>query len=167
MLSVASAHIALPVNFSSFCFPWRRERTGGGQSPPPPVPRAPASKIAAARSFDLSLQASGRAEVASMQNTALSPHPCGLPRPAGNVSAILRPPVPAVSAAPALAPAVIWGCRPGKALAATRQKNRRSCSMPLRRHFLRPSGITWQEQTNATAPRAGSLRVTKPTFAAA
>ncbi len=48
--------------------------------------------------FDLSLQASGRAEAASMQNTALSPHPCGLPRPSGNVSAILRPPTPAVSA---------------------------------------------------------------------
>ncbi len=63
--------------------------------------------------FDLSLQASGRAEAASVQNTALSPHPCGLPRPSGNVSAILRPPAPAVSATPA--PAVIWGCRPGKA----------------------------------------------------
>ncbi len=49
-------------------------------------------------SFDLSRQASGRAEAASVQNTALSPHPCGLPRPAGNVSAILRPPTPAVSA---------------------------------------------------------------------
>ena len=48
--------------------------------------------------FDLSLQASGRAEAASMQNTALSPHPCGLPRPSGNVSAMLRPPAPAVSA---------------------------------------------------------------------
>ena len=63
--------------------------------------------------FDLSLQASGRAEAASVQNTALSPHPCGLPRPAGNVSAILRPPAPAVSAAPD--PVVIWGCRPGQA----------------------------------------------------
>ena len=62
--------------------------------------------------FDLSLQASGRAEAASVQNTALSPHPCGLPRPSGNVSAILRPSAPAVSATPA--PAVIWGCRPGK-----------------------------------------------------
>ncbi|OUI00531.1 hypothetical protein AZZ69_000537 [Klebsiella pneumoniae] len=41
--------------------------------------------------FDLSLQASGRAEAASVQNTALSPHPCGLPRPSGNVSAMLRP----------------------------------------------------------------------------
>ncbi len=41
--------------------------------------------------FDFSLQASGRAEAASLQNTALSPHPCGLPRPSGNVSAILRP----------------------------------------------------------------------------
>ncbi len=48
--------------------------------------------------FDLSLQASGRAEAASVQNTALSPHPCGLPRPSGNVSAILRPPAQAVSA---------------------------------------------------------------------
>ena len=49
--------------------------------------------------FDLSLQASDRAEAASMQNTALSPHPCGLPRPSGNVSAILRPPASAVSVA--------------------------------------------------------------------
>ncbi len=48
--------------------------------------------------FDLSRQASGRAEAASVQNTALSPHPCGLPRPSGNVSAILRPPTPAVAA---------------------------------------------------------------------
>ena len=48
--------------------------------------------------FDLSLQASGRAEAASVQNTALSPHPYGLPRPSGNVSAILRPSAPAVSA---------------------------------------------------------------------
>ncbi len=48
--------------------------------------------------FGLSLQASGRAEAASLQNTALSPHPCGLPRPSGNVSAMLRPPAPAVSA---------------------------------------------------------------------
>ncbi|KMH49818.1 hypothetical protein SM73_01730 [Klebsiella quasipneumoniae] len=49
--------------------------------------------------FDLSLQASGRAEAASVQNTALSPHSCGLPRPSGNVSAILRPSAPAVSVA--------------------------------------------------------------------
>ncbi len=48
--------------------------------------------------FDLSLQVSGRAEAASLQNTALSPHPCGLPRPSGNVSAMLRPPASAVSA---------------------------------------------------------------------
>ncbi|WP_417639923.1 hypothetical protein, partial [Klebsiella aerogenes] len=32
-----------------------------------------------------------------LQITALSPHPCGLPRPSGNVSAILRPSAPAVS----------------------------------------------------------------------
>ena len=48
--------------------------------------------------FDLSRKASGRAEAASVQVTALSPHPCGLPRPSGNVSAILRPPTLAVSA---------------------------------------------------------------------
>ncbi len=33
-----------------------------------PVPRAPASKIAAARTFDLSLQAAGRAEAASCKH---------------------------------------------------------------------------------------------------
>ena len=62
--------------------------------------------------FDLSLQASGRAEAASVQNTALSPHPCGLPRPSGNVSAILRPPAPAVSAAPCPAAIHILGLDP-------------------------------------------------------
>ena len=66
--------------------------------------------------FDLSLQASGRAEAASLQNTALSPHPCGLPRPSGNVSAMLRPPAPAVSVAQV--GKLMTGCsgrRPGKA----------------------------------------------------
>ena len=62
--------------------------------------------------FDLSLQASGRAEAASLQNTALSPHPCGLPRPSGNVSAMLRPPAPAVSAAPCPAAIHILGLVP-------------------------------------------------------
>ncbi|CDO13599.1 unnamed protein product [Klebsiella pneumoniae] len=62
--------------------------------------------------FDLSLQASGRAEAASLQNTALSPHPCGLPRPSGNVSAILRPPTTAVSAAPCSAAIHILGLDP-------------------------------------------------------
>ncbi len=62
--------------------------------------------------FDLSLQASGRAEAASVQNTALSPHPCGLPRPFGNVSAMLRPPASAVSAAPCPAAIHILGLDP-------------------------------------------------------
>ena len=62
--------------------------------------------------FDLSLQASGRAEAASLQNTALSPHPCGLPRPSGNVSAMLRPSAPAVSAAPCPAAIHILGLDP-------------------------------------------------------
>ncbi len=37
VLCVNSEHIALPVNFSAICFPWRWERTEGGQSPPPSV----------------------------------------------------------------------------------------------------------------------------------
>ncbi len=78
--------------------------------------------------FDLSLQASGRAEAASVQNTALSPHPCGLPRPSWNVSAILRPPTPAVSAsAVKTLKAGRKNRRSGKALAATRQKNGTAC----------------------------------------
>ncbi len=51
-----------------------------------------------------------------MQNTALSPHPCGLPRPSGNVSAILRPSAPAVSVAQV--GKLMTGCsdrRPGQA----------------------------------------------------
>ncbi len=79
----------------------------------PLYPRAPASNIAAARSLRLIPAGFGSGRGSVPANTALSPHPCGLPRPSGNVSAMLRPPAPAVSAAPA--PAVIWGCRPGKA----------------------------------------------------
>ncbi len=91
----------------------------------PCTPRAPASNIAAARgTFDLSLQASGRAEAASVQNTALSPHPCGLPRPSGNVSAMLRAATAAVSAR--MVNKLTAGRtdrRPGKAPAATRHKS--------------------------------------------
>ncbi len=52
----------------------------GGQSPPPLYPGLRPAKSPLRASFDLSLQAAGRAEAASLQNTALSPHPCGLPR---------------------------------------------------------------------------------------
>ncbi len=100
MLSVASAYFALPVNLLRYA--WHGAGSPGVQGAAsrrrPLYPRAPASKIAATRSLRLILQASGRAEAASVQNTALSPHPCGLPRPSGNVSAILRPSAPAVSA---------------------------------------------------------------------
>ena len=73
--------------------------------------------------FDLSLQASGRAEAAPLQNTALSPHSCGLPRPFGNVSAMLRPPAPAVSATMVNKLTTDrTHCRPGKR-SATRQNN--------------------------------------------
>ncbi|SXC93453.1 Uncharacterised protein [Klebsiella quasipneumoniae] len=98
MLSVASAGIALPVSLLRYVSYGAGSAQGAASRRRPLYPRAPASKIATAWSFDLSLQASGRAEAASVQNTALSPHPCGLPRPSGNVSAILRPPTPAVSA---------------------------------------------------------------------
>ena len=96
MLSVASAGIALPVSLLRYVSHGAGSAQGAASRRRPLYPRAPASKIAATRYLRL-IPASGRAEAASMQNTALSPHPCGLPRPSGNVSAILRPPAPAVS----------------------------------------------------------------------
>ncbi len=91
MLSVASAYFALPVNLLRYAPAWRRGRTGAASRRRPCTPRLRPAKSPLRGPFDLSLQASGRAEAASVQNTALSPHPCGLPRPSGNVSAILRP----------------------------------------------------------------------------
>ncbi|STU01819.1 Uncharacterised protein [Klebsiella quasipneumoniae] len=96
---VTSAKFALPVNRLRYAWHGAGSAQGAASRRRPLYPRAPASKIAAARSLRLILQASGRAEAASLQNTALSPHPCGLPRPSGNVSAILRPSAPAVSVA--------------------------------------------------------------------
>ena len=92
-----SSVLCAPGKCSAICLLWYRERTGGGQSPPPPVPPGSGQqnrRCAVPSTYPCRL----RAEAASMQNTALSPHPCGLPRPSGNVSAILRPPTPAVSA---------------------------------------------------------------------
>ena len=89
MLSVASAYFALPVNLLRYAG-MAQGAHRGGQSPPL-YPGLRPAKSPLRGPFDLSLQASGRAEAASVQNTALSPHPCGLPRPSGNVSAILRP----------------------------------------------------------------------------
>ncbi len=120
MLSATSAHIALPVSLLRYISHGAGSAQGAASRPAPCTPGLRPATSPLRGAFDLSLQASGRAEAASMQNTALSPHPCGLPRPAGDVSAMLRPPAPAVSAAPG--PAVIWVCRPGKAYAATRQK---------------------------------------------
>ncbi|MCE0529288.1 hypothetical protein LNL97_28845, partial [Escherichia coli] len=42
--------------------------------------------------LDLSLTATGSARGNIPVKRALSPHPCGLPRPSGNASAILTPP---------------------------------------------------------------------------
>ncbi len=103
ILFVASVHIALPVNLLRYAWHGAGSAQGAASRRRPLYPRAPAS---------LSLQASGRAEAASVQNTALSPHPCGLPRPSGNVSAMLRPPAPAVSAAPCPAAIHILGLDP-------------------------------------------------------
>ncbi len=143
MLSVASAHIALPINRLRYVTHGAGSAQGAASRRRPLYPRAPASKIATAWCLRLfpAGYGSGRGSVPAKHGP--QPASCGLPRPSGNVSAILRPPAPVVSAAPA--PAMIWicrGCRPGKASAATRQKNRRTFSMPLRRHFLRPSGKT-------------------------
>ena len=71
-----------------FCVMFRmaQERTGVASRRRPCTPGL-ASKSPLRGPFDLSLQAAGRAEAASLQNTASAPHPCGLPRPSGNVSA--------------------------------------------------------------------------------
>ncbi len=125
---IISEQIALPI------FLLRYVSHGAGSAQGRPVAAAPCTprlwppKSPLRGTFDLSLQASGRAEAASVQNTALSPHPCGLPRPSGNVSAILRPPTPAVSAsAVKTLKAGRKNHRSGKALAATRQKNGTAC----------------------------------------
>ena len=94
---VNSGQIALPVDLLRYVS-YGAGAHRGGQSPPLYPGLGPA-KSPLRGPFDLSLQAAGRAEAASLQNTALSPHPCGLPRPSGNVSAMLRPPAPAVSVA--------------------------------------------------------------------
>ena len=60
--------------------------------------RALAAKIATSWCLRLIPAGFGSGRGSVRANTALSPHPCGLPRPSGNVSAILRPPTPAVSA---------------------------------------------------------------------
>ncbi len=102
--------------------------------------RPPKSPLRGA--FDLSRQAAGRAEAASVQITALSPHPCGLPRPAGNVSAILRPPTPAVSASAVnKLKAGRTNRRSGKALAATRQKKRGSKSVGWMKGSITAAGL--------------------------
>ncbi len=122
ILFVASAHIALPVSLLRYVSHGAGSAQGAASRRRPLYPRLRPATSPLRGAFDLSLQASGRAEAASLQNTALSPHPCGLPRPSGNVSAMLRPSAPAVSAR--LVNKLATGrtnCRPGKALAATRQ----------------------------------------------
>ncbi len=97
-VALISAHIALPVNCLRYAWHGAGSAQGAASRRRPLYPGLRPAKSPLRGPFDLSLQASGRAEAASVQNTALSPHPCGLPRPSGNVSAILRPSAPAVSA---------------------------------------------------------------------
>ena len=97
-VALISAHIALPVNRLRYACHGAGSAQGRPVAAAPCTPGLRPAKSPLRGPFDLSLQASGRAEAASVQNTALSPHPCGLPRPSGNVSAILRPSAPAVSA---------------------------------------------------------------------
>ena len=98
ILFVASAHIVLPVNFLRYVSHSAGSAQGAASRRRPCTPGLRPATSPLRGAFDLSLQAAGRAEAASVQNTALSTHPCGLPRPSGNVSAMLRPPAPAVSA---------------------------------------------------------------------
>ncbi len=98
ILFVASAHIALPVNLLRYVSHRAGSAQGAASRRRPLYPGLRPATSPLRGAFDLSLQAAGRAEAASVQNTALSPHPCWLPRPSGNVSAMLRPPAPAVSA---------------------------------------------------------------------
>ena len=123
---IISEQIALPMFLLRYISHGAGSVQGAARAPCTPGLWPPKSPLRG--TFDLSLQASGRAEAASVQNTALSPHPCGLPRPSGNVSAILRPPTPAVSAsAVKTLKAGRKNRRSGKALAATRQKNGTAC----------------------------------------
>ncbi len=125
ILFVASAHIALPVNLLRYA----RHGAGsaqGGQSPPPLYPWLRPATSTLRGAFDLSLQAFGSGRGSVRAKHGLSPHPCGLPRPSGNVSAMLRPPAPAVSSGPMSGGDSHTGsgpCRPDKASAATRQNN--------------------------------------------
>ncbi len=98
MLSANSEHIALRYFFCVMPLMAQGAYMGRPVAAAPCTPGLWPPKSPLRGTFDLSLQASGPAEAASLQNTALSPHPCGLPRPSGNVSAILRPPTPTVSA---------------------------------------------------------------------
>ncbi len=124
MLSVASAYFALPVNLLRYAWHGAGELHRGGQSPPPLYPRAPASKIAATRSLRLiPAEASGRAEAASVQNTALSPHPCGLPPAFRERLSDFEAATPAVSATMVNKLTTSrTDRRPGKSPAATRHK---------------------------------------------
>ncbi|VTN72939.1 Uncharacterised protein [Klebsiella variicola] len=153
LLMVQGAHRGRPVAAAP-CTPWLRP-----------------AKSPLRGAFDLSLQASGRAEAASVQNTALSPHPCGLPRPSGNVSAILRPPTPAVSAR--IVNNLTTGCpdrRPDKASAAIRHKygNRVEWILPGNRGIPSPNKKDSQrlsfftvgasQRINPRGPYSGTLR---------
>ncbi len=125
---IISEQIALPIFLLRYVSHGAGSAQGAASRRRPLYPRALAAKIATSWYLRLIPAGfgSGRGSVRAKQ--ALRPHPCGLPRPSGNVSAILRPPTPAVSAsAVKTLKAGRKNCRSGKALAATRQKNGTAC----------------------------------------
>ena len=143
MSHVISAHIALPVNCLRYVTHGAGSAQGAASRRRPLYPRAPASNIAAARCLRLIPAGfgSGRGSVRAKHG----------PQPASMRAApACRERLSDVEAAtPAVSATMVnkltagrTDRRPGKASAATRQKNQRTFSMPLRRHFLRPSGKT-------------------------
>ena len=109
ILFVASAHIALPVNLLRYV----SHSAGSAQAASRRRPLYPGLRPATSPlrgAFDLSAGC-GSAEQRPCKHGP-QPHPCWLPRPSGNVSAMLRPPAPAVSAAPCPAAIHILGLDP-------------------------------------------------------
>ena len=112
ILFVASVHIALPVNLLRYAWHGAGSAQGAASRRRPLYPRAPASNIATAWCLRLIPAGfgSGRGSVRAKHG----PQPASLraARPSGNVSAMLRPPAPAVSAAPCPAAIHLLGLDP-------------------------------------------------------
>ncbi len=171
MFSVISGQIALPIFLLRYVTHGAGSAQGAASRRRPLYPLAPASKIATSWCLRLIPAGFGSGRGSVLQNTALSPHPCGLPRPSGNVSAMLRPPTPAVSAR--IVNNLTTGCpdrRPDKASAAIRHKygNRVEWILPGNRGIPSPNKKDSQrlsfftvgasQRINPRGPYSGTLR---------